>query len=155
MELNARTDVQAPQQAVFAAATDFAGFERQALRRNIDVTRTNELAVPGIGSGWTLKFDYRGRRRVVHARITAFDPPHGYTIEGKTDGLVLQVPVELIPMARANTRLALAVHFGSTTMASRLMVRSLWLVRRTLNRRIAARLEHFRKDIEQRQGQPD
>ena len=42
MKLSTREDIEAPIGTVFDAVTDFDGFERQLLRRGVDVTRDDK-----------------------------------------------------------------------------------------------------------------
>ncbi len=77
MKFTTREDIEAPIEHVFAAVTDFDGFERQALRRGAEVTRKDTMGKPGVGSEWNLKFTFRGKRREVDARIAKFDMPNG------------------------------------------------------------------------------
>ena len=49
MKLSGRTDIGAPVAFVYAALSDFEGWERSAMRRGADVNRTDKLRVPGVG----------------------------------------------------------------------------------------------------------
>ena len=72
MKLSGRTDVQAPVEFVFDAISDFDFWERAALRRGAEVTRTDKLRQPAPGMSWMIRFGWRGRRavRVLYAGST-------------------------------------------------------------------------------------
>ena len=79
MRITARQDVEAPIAEVFAAATDHAGFERQALRRGADVRRTDRpaagTAAARAGAAWRVAFPFRGREREAEIRVERVEAP--------------------------------------------------------------------------------
>ena len=54
MKLSGRTDIQAPVEFVFDAISDFDFWERAALRRGAEVTRTDKLRQPAPGMSWMI-----------------------------------------------------------------------------------------------------
>lgn len=154
MKFSTRTDIAAPQQAVFAAAADFPGFERQALRRGVEIERRQEAVAPGdapgAGTAWRLAVPFRGRSREIEAAVTGFAPPEGYRIAGAGDGLEMEVSVELMALARDRTRLFVALELKPRTLAARLMVQSMKLAKSTLTRRFEARVAEFGAGLERR-----
>ena len=150
MEFTTRKDIEAPQQYVFVAASDFAVFERQALRRNVDITRTEGPGPAREGTAWRIRFDYRGRSREIDARVVSFEAPGGYVIKGSTAGLDIVLKLELMPLSKATTRMFMSLELLPTTMTARLLVQSLKLAKSSMSRKLDNRAATFASDIEDR-----
>ncbi len=150
MRFSTREDIEAPIEAVFAAATDFDGFERQALRRGADVQRTDSYGKPGIGSEWDLKFAFRGKDRRVHARISEFDAPNGFQAETQAGGLAGLVSVEFVSLSPRRTRMQVAVDLKPGTLSARLLIQSLKFAKSNISKRFSNRVWQFAQDIEQK-----
>lgn len=148
MKFSTRKDIALPQEAVFAAVSDFPAFERQALRRGIEIARTDGTGVAGLGAAWRLRFDYRGRPREMEARVTDFDAPTGYTIAARTGGLEMDLSVETMALARERTRLFVSLDLRPQTVAARLLVQSLKLAKSNLSRRFDRRVGDFAAALE-------
>mgnify|MGYP006164413985 CR=1 FL=1 len=65
MKLASKKDVEAPIATVWAALVDFETWERAAMRRGVEVARTDQLRAPGVGMSWHARFSYRGKQRKV------------------------------------------------------------------------------------------
>lgn len=150
MKFATKEDIECPIEHVFARAADFAGFERQALRRGANVRKTDSNERHGLGSGWDVNFKFRGKDRQLKAAITAWEPPNGYRITSTTSGIEAVVLVELVPLSRNRTRLSMSIELKPKTIGARIMVQSLKLARGTLQRRIELRVADFASDIVER-----
>lgn len=150
MEFVTLKDVEAPQDHVFGAMVDFAAFERQALRHDIEVVRTSGAARVGLGTSWRVKFEYRSRPWAVDARITNFEPTSGYVITGTTSGLDVVALVDLLSLARGITRLSITIRLEPRSMTTRLLVQSLRFVRGSIQARLDQRIARLASDIEDR-----
>ena len=148
MRFSSREDIEAPIEHVFNSATDFEGFERQALRRGAEVTRNDTYGKPGIGSEWRLKFLFRGKQRDVHARMTQFEAPNGFQAETETGGLEGTVSMELVALSPRRTRMQVSIDLRARTLAGRLLIQSLKFARGNLNKRFSNRIWQFAQDIE-------
>ncbi|MGR3757175.1 MAG: SRPBCC family protein [Tranquillimonas sp.] len=148
MKFSTRKDIALPQERVFAAVSDFPAFERQALRRGVEVVRADGTDTVGLGAAWTLRFDYRGRPREMEARVTGFDAPTGYTIAATTGGLELDLSVETMALARSRTRLFVSLDLRPQTVAARLLVQSLKLAKTNLARRFDRRVGEYAAGLE-------
>ena len=147
MKFVTKADIECPIAHVFAQIADFAGFERQALRRGANVRRTDQKPQPGLGSGWDVTFKSRGKDRQMKAVVTAWDPPNGYCVQSTSSGIEGTVVIELVPLSRSRTRLNLSIELKPKTIGARIMVQSLKLGRGTLQRRLDLRLSDFASGI--------
>ena len=69
MKVTAREDIEAPLDKVFTELCDFESIERQALRRGIEVRRTDTVAGLGEGMTWHARFRFRGKERALRGKI--------------------------------------------------------------------------------------
>lgn len=150
MKFVTKEDIECPVAHVFAQAADFAGFERQALRRGANVRRTDQKSQQGLGSGWDVIFKFRGKERQMQAVVTAWDPPNGYGVLSSSSGIEGIVLVELVPLSRSRTRLSLSIELKPKTIGARIMVQSLKLARGTMQRRLDLRMSDYASDIVER-----
>ncbi len=150
MKLATRKDIEAPATDVFAALTDFAAYEKIALRHGVEVQRVDDLSTPGIGASWILGFAYRGRQRSLRSRVVVFDPPRRLCLEGESGGFDFSVMASLVPLSRNQTRLGIEVEFRARSFASRVLLQTLKLGKSRLLSRFEARMEDFSNVLRQR-----
>ncbi|MBV0913217.1 SRPBCC family protein [Anianabacter salinae] len=152
MKFSVREDVDAPIADVFAMATDFDRFERQAMRRGIEVRRTDAAGMPGLGSEWLLLAKFRGKDRKIKARIEEFDRPNGLRILSGSGGIDGAIDAEFLPLSPRRTRVSFAVDLTASTLSGRLLLQSLKFARGTIQRRLEARIASFKQAAEDRHG---
>ncbi|WP_226782082.1 SRPBCC family protein [Oceaniglobus trochenteri] len=148
IEFSNRKDIEAPQDFVFRAVSDFTAFERQALRRGLEVTRTSGNGPVGPGASWLMKIDYRNQIWSVKGDMVSFDPPSGYVISGGTSGVDLDLTVDLLALSRGVTRLTVTLALVPRTFKTRLLAQSLRLARASILRRMEKRVAIFACDTE-------
>ncbi len=147
MKFSTREDIEAPIDYVFGRVSDFAAFERRALRQGADVSRRENGPV-ATGSVWDVAFKFRGRDRKVAATLTQIDPPQAIEIESHSDGLTAITQVELIALSPARTRVMVGFDLRARTLTARLLVQSLKLAKTKLTKRFKARVLDYAEDIE-------
>jgi uncharacterized protein YndB with AHSA1/START domain len=154
VKLSTRQDIEVPAEAVFAAVSDFAAFERAALRRGAEVARTDLGAEPGPGMTWSLRFRARGRMRRVVCTLDHFDPPNALVcrLDGGSFGGALTV--NLVALSRARTRMAVQLELLPRTIAARLLIQTARLSRGAYTRRFEDRVQKFAAEVELRQARP-
>ncbi|MEN9410924.1 MAG: hypothetical protein RL216_2898 [Pseudomonadota bacterium] len=150
MKLSGRTDIGAPLAFVYAALSDFEGWERSAMRRGADVNRTDKLRVPGVGMTWQARFAWRGRERQLQVRLTKLEPQNGLTLDFDGPSVEGTLNIELVELAAKRTRMLMQVEAKPRTLAARLFVQSLRLAKGRVQRRYDARLTSIARDIEAR-----
>jgi len=150
MKFSTREDVAAPIDRVFAALCDFDGFERQAMRRGVDVQRVDALSTPGVGMRWKVAFDMRGRRRKADLELVRFDVPNEMVFDIKSPNIEGAFTVELLALSRSRTRMAIAFEVTPLNLAARLLVQSLKLAKVSLSKRFKLRVADYAKGLEDR-----
>jgi hypothetical protein len=148
MKFSTRQDIEAPIEYVFERAADFESHARQAMRRGVDVERTDEVAGVGIGMCWNVGFDFRGKPRRVLGELAEFDVPNSYLIQSVSGGILADFDVELLPLSRNRTRLKAGLQLSPKTLPARLLVRSLKLAKGNLDERFQRRILQFATDIQ-------
>lgn len=150
MQLTAREDIAAPIDQVFAALSEFEGFERQAMRRGATVQRVDPLTHPGVGMKWNLSFEMRGKQRELVVELVTFDAPNEMAFEGKSTGIQADFKIELLALARNRTRMELAFEVAALNLSSRLLVQSLKLARGTISKKFKLRVADYARGLEDR-----
>lgn len=150
MQLTAKEDIEGPIDRVFAMLSDFESYERAAMRRGAEASRTDSLRAPGVGMSWQARFRLRGRERDVALKLAAMDTPNGLQVDFASQGLEGEMVIDLLAMSRARTRMTMAIELRPKTLSARLMVQSLKLARTNLTKRFALRVADFAKDLEDR-----
>ncbi len=148
MKFSSHEDIAAPIAEVFAAYSDFDGFERSALRRGADVARTDKLKEAGVGMCWDGAFRFRGRKRVLSGELVDFSAPDGYAVDLESVNLSGMFELELVPLSKTRTRVALRVEIKPKSLSGRLMVQSMKLGKARLSRRFKIASSEFAKSIE-------
>ncbi len=147
MRLKAHTDIEAPVERVFERVSDFAAFERLALRRGARVVRTDDLDEPGPGMSWLVTAPVRGRRRQLEIELVEWLPPERMRFAARTAGYAATTEVGLSRIGPQRTRLALDVDIRSRSLAARMVLHALRLARRSIMRRLRRALRRFGKAV--------
>ena len=149
MKFSTREDIEAPAEYVFAQVTDFASFERKALRHGAQVTRSDQdQGAPKAGSEWKIAFKFRGRSRTLEAKLTEITSPVGYQVAGIADGMTIRTGIELVALSPTRTRILVGIELRSKSFTARLVLESMKLAKAKLNKRFRARVVEFAEDIE-------
>jgi len=154
MRFSTREDIAAPIEVVFGAVSDFNGFERAAMRRGVDVVRTDELKNPGAGMTWKAQFPFRNRTRNANLKLVDYDPSNGLELFTRSSGIESSLVIDLVALSRNRTRMNLSLDLRPKTIPGRLMIQSLRLAKATLNKRFRKRVADFAENVEERYGPP-
>ena len=150
MKLSTREDISAPIDEVFEALCEYESFERLAMRRGIEVQRTDQLKKAGAGARWKIAFDMRGRKRDLALEVVQFEKPNEMTFAGKSSGIEASFVIELIALSRSRTRMSVALDFKPLNLSARLLVQSLKLAKSNLTKRFKLRVADYAKSLEDR-----
>lgn len=142
MKFSTRVDVDVPAEATFAAFADFPRFVRLAEKRGAKVV-TREARV----FAWAAQFDWNGKAREMEGAIAAFDPPQSFAAEMTAGGLEGTLEVEVTPLGAARSRARVAMEWRPRTMAGRILLQSLKLVKGRLDERFATRVADYAAEI--------
>lgn len=154
MQFEAREDVAAPIEQVFQAVSDFEGWERAALRRGAEISRTDDLPQPGCGMAWTAKFDFHNRPRAADMVLDTFEKPTNLRLMAISGGVNVEFTVELVALSRSRTRMDIATTLTPRTISARLLLQPLKLARTKLANRFRQRIADFAASIESSNPQP-
>ena len=150
MKMTGNVDFEAPIAFVFDALCDFDGWERAALRRGAEITRTDALKAPAAGMAWDVGFDYKGKPRKVEVRLTALDRPDQMKFSGEGALIAGEVALDLMELGARRTRLTVQIDLTARTLGARLFLQSLKLARGRLQGRLDARLAQLATDVDAR-----
>ncbi len=153
MKFSTKKDIEAPLEFVWAAMTDFEAWERSAMRRGADVTRTDTLRAPGAGMGWAAKFRYRGKERKAEIQLKRMEPSSILAFAGQSAAISAEADIELMEMAAKRTRLHVTMEVTPRSLGARLFLQSLRLARARVDRKFETRVAQLALDIEQRYRQ--
>lgn len=154
MKLVAKYDVEAPVDFVFAQIADFDGWERAAMRRGADVTRTDRLRAVGPGMGWAVQFRYRGKDRNANIRLDGITPTSNVALTGISvlaDGVM---NIDLLDLAAKRTRIEVRLEVKPKTLTARIFVQTLRLTRARVERNFSQRVAQLAAEIEDRYRRP-
>ncbi|MCG3266951.1 SRPBCC family protein [Yoonia sp. I 8.24] len=154
MKFSTREDIEVPIADTFARVSDFAAFERRALRHGVQVTRGDDGPVKP-GSQWQVAFKFRGRNRALDATLSTLDDPNFYQVLGASDGMTFTTEVELVALSPNRTRIIVGLDLRAKSMTSRLILQSMKLAKAKLSKRFRARVLEFSEETEDayRKGQ--
>jgi carbon monoxide dehydrogenase subunit G len=150
MKITSRQDIEAPVAFVYNALKDFDYWERAAMRRGADVTRTDMLATAGPGLAWAVRFPFRGKDRKLTLNLTALDPGGQLGFAGTGGSFDGMATVDLMELGAKRTRLVMVGEAKPRTLAARLVLQSLKLARGRMQGRIDKRVAAIAMDIEER-----
>ena len=150
MKLTSKQDIEAPLAFVFQQLSDFESWERAAMRRGAEVSRTDKLRAPGPGMQWLARFRYRSRDRKMEIRLDRIEPPShlGFTgISKLVDG---EISVDLIELGQMRTRVHVSLDLKPKTLTAKLYVQSLRLARSRVEKNFGQRVAQMTSEIEER-----
>ena len=147
MKLSTREDIEAPVAFVYERVSDFAMFERRALRQGIDVSRRAD-SNGSIGTMWDIAFEFRGRSRKVQAELTNLVPEQLLEVESQSDGLTAITHVELVALSPTRTRVLVSFDMRAKTLTARVLLQSLKLAKATMTKRFKARVCDYARTVE-------
>lgn len=148
MKFTASEDIEADQHYVFDRVSDFDAFERLAMKRGVDVVRTDDMLEPGAGMMWRIQVEFRKKMRRITMELEEWTPPDAMLFRARSGGMNMVMKVELIPLSAKRTRLSVELEARPTTLSARLIIQSMRLTKRSLNRRFSTRIRNFALDIE-------
>jgi len=150
MKFSTKEDIEAPLDRVFAALSDFETWERAAMRRGADVTRTDLMTTPGPGMGWHVEFIYRAKLRKIDISLVEIVPDQKLVLDGTSAPAEGRVTLDLAEMGPRRTRVAVGFEVRPRTLAARLFLQSLKLAKASVTRRFELRVGQMAADIEDR-----
>lgn len=143
MKFSGKEDIEKPIEQVFSQLSNFEMFERTAIRRGAEIERVSDVPVLMVGMAWKVKFEMRGRMRKVKVSLIAFDTPNSMTFQAEGQSFDGTLNVDLLALSPRRTRLTVTAEIKPKTLSARLLVQSMRLAKKNLNRRFRDRLSAF------------
>lgn len=150
MKLSTREDIEAPLSYVFTAFADVENWERAAMRRGAEVSRTDKLQALGVGMGWTVNFVYRGKSRTVSAKLAELERPSHIVYACLANSLDATITLDFVELSARRTRITVGTEMKPLTLGARLFLQSLKLAKTKLSKRYDHRVAELCTDIEDR-----
>ena len=120
MKFSTREEIELPAEAVFVDLTNFTRFERQALRRGMEIARQKTILPDGTERiFWQVSFKWRGRQRRLRADLIECLPPERLLIEAQSGGIDSDLAVEIIPLSQERSRLCVQLELRPRSSISR------------------------------------
>ncbi|MGL5008614.1 MAG: SRPBCC family protein [Paracoccaceae bacterium] len=153
MKVASRHDIEAPPAFVFDTLTDFDSWERSAMRRGADVTRTDKLTTVTAGLAWLIRFRFRAKDRKLAVRLTSVDAPARLSFAISGNMFEATSIIDLMELGAKRTRLVVVSEAKPKSLAARLILQSLRLARARVQRRVDGRIGAIASEIEDRYRQ--
>lgn len=150
MKLSTREDIEAPLAFVYAAFSDTEGWERAALRRGAEVTRTDKLVGPAVGMSWLVGFVWRGKPRKLSAQLSQIDAPHLLGFQMNAQGIDGHVAIDFMELSARRTRVTIRTELKPRTLGARVFLQSVKLAKAKVERKYEARFAQLCGEIEER-----
>jgi hypothetical protein len=149
MELSASEDIEIPLDQLFAKVSDFSKIEKMAMRRGVDVQRTDRASSNCVGMSWRAQFKFRGKSREALITLEEYDPPQSLRFHTVSDGLDTDLTIDLVALSRQRTRLSFSAALQPKTLSARLLVQSFKLARGRIDRKLGKRMAGLARDLEE------
>lgn len=150
MQFSSKEDIEAPIDQVFAMLSDFDSYERSAIRRGIEVIRTDDFTDPGTGCAWNTRFKMRGKMRDLELKLVTYERPNSMRFESVSNGLDGVMTLDLVALSPRRTRMAVSVELVPKNLAARLLVQSLKLAKTNMTKRFRLKVADYAKNMEER-----
>ena len=150
MQFSSKEDIDAPIEQVFAMLFEFESFERSAIRRGVEVIRTDTHDEPKVGCAWNARFSLRGKMRDLNLNLVTYDRPTLMRFDSDSQGLSGVVILDLMALSPRRTRMTISVDLIPKTLPAKLLVQSLKLAKSNLTKRFKLRVADYAKNMEER-----
>jgi hypothetical protein len=147
MKLTAKTDLDIPAGVVFARLTDHAAWEREAVRRGIEVERPADMPLSGIGAGWRIRAQYRGKLRKLLIRIDDMVQDQRLHFKIDSPSAEADAVVEVMVLSPRRSRLRVVMDVRPKTLAARLFLNTIRLAKGRVQARFEQRLARLGQHI--------
>ncbi|TWI36748.1 SRPBCC family protein [Paracoccus sulfuroxidans] len=147
MKFSTRQDTDLSSEALFQSISDFGRIERLLVRRGASVRRTDSLTQNGVGMGWMVGFDWRGKRRDLSLELTRYEPPGVIRINGQSELFLIELQMTVVALTPTKSRLIFEADIQPRGMKARLLLQTAKLGKAQLDRKFALRIAEFVNDL--------
>lgn len=146
MKFVAKEDVVLPQQVLFDLMADFQMFERVAIRRGVEVTRSGSMASAD-GLKWDCTFEFRGRDRMACVHLAEFSAPEKIVFLITNPALNNRLDITVSALSKKQSRFQVSTVLEPKTLTARLLIQSMKLARSKYNKRFQKRVAEVAKEL--------
>jgi hypothetical protein len=150
MQFKASETVTGGIDAVFAAISDLAHYERKALDAGLAVRRLDKLPAPAPGMQWEVPFRAKGRDRVAEVELVRRDAPTRMRFEGRVQGLLFEADLDCRVLDADATEVTVTTKLRAKSITAKVLLQSMKLARSTLNKRYRKRVRKALRELEDR-----
>ncbi len=112
--------------------------------------RADPALAPAAGLIWETRFTLRGKPREMRLLLASYDSPKLMRFETVSMGLDGALDLELVALSPRRTRLSVVLDLSPKSLAARLLIQSLKLAKKNLNRRFKLKVADHAKNMEDR-----
>ena len=149
MRFTARHDVELPASVAFETLCDAQAYERQLLRRGVEVQRLSGDDDPRT-LRWHLKLVYADTGYDVTAHVEEYRPSELLILVAHSRGLTLRIGFEVSALSRRASRITANAMATAEGISARLKLSALRLTAPNLDRRLNDWLGDLANDLERR-----
>lgn len=146
MKFVAKEDIALPQQVLFDFMADFQMFERVAIRRGVEITRSGSMASSD-GLKWDCTFDFRGRDRSACVRLNEFSAPEKMVFFIANPALDNRVEITVSALSKKQSRFQVSTVLEPKTLTAWLLIQSMKLARSKYNKRFQKRVAEVANEL--------
>ena len=146
MKFVAKEDVALPQQVLFDLMADFQMFERVAIRRGVEITRSRSMASSD-GLKWDCTFEFRGRDRMACVHLDEFSAPEKMAFLITNPALDNRVEITVSALSKKQSRFQVSTVLEPKTLTARLLIQSMKLARSKYNKRFQKRVAEVANEL--------
>lgn len=148
MIFETREEVDIPRDFAFSRFADFTRYEKTARHYGADIRRVNGFTEISEGCAWRGSAVVRGTTRGVEAKITRLNPPEHAQMSTVVGGMAITVDMFFEELGPGKTLLRVTSQLKATTLAARLILQSVKLTRRKIQRKIDTRIVALANEFE-------
>ena len=146
MKFVAKEDVALPQQVLFDLMADFQMFERVAIRRGVEITRSGSMASSD-GLKWDCTFEFRGRDRMACVHLDEFSAPEKMACLITNPALDNRVEITVSALSKKQSRFQVSTVLEPKTLTARLLIQSMKLARSKYNKQFQKRVAEVANEL--------
>ncbi|WP_168201249.1 SRPBCC family protein [Qingshengfaniella alkalisoli] len=147
MKLTASAEIDASAEIAFARMSDFDGFLGVLTDQGTFLQRRNAPDPITVGTTWSGQLDIRGAVRDIDVELTGLERPRFYELAAHGGGLQATMRVDVIAEGADASRALVAIDLTPVSLAGRIVLQSVKVMHRKLEKRLRSRLRRFARYI--------
>ncbi|AUH34412.1 SRPBCC family protein [Paracoccus tegillarcae] len=141
MKFSTRKETELAAEDLYRSISDFDWFEHIVQRRGAAITRSDKSKPATGGRAWDIRFQWRGRRRMLHLVVTEIDRPERLIMKGESEAFDLTITMTVVALGRTRSRLIFEIDLRPRTMRARLMLQTAKLGKSQLDKQFDRGIE--------------